>query len=31
MLTSQVAEPGERLRGIERIAAAFEYAQAPVG
>jgi luciferase family oxidoreductase group 1 len=31
MLTSQVAEPGERLRGIERIAAAFEYARAPVG
>jgi luciferase family oxidoreductase group 1 len=31
MLTSQVAEPGERLRGIERIAAEFEYARAPVG
>jgi len=31
MLTSQVAEPGERLRGIERIAAAFEDAQVPVG
>jgi luciferase family oxidoreductase group 1 len=31
MLTSQVAEPGERLRGVERIAAAFECAQAHVG
>jgi luciferase family oxidoreductase group 1 len=31
MLTSQVVEPGERLRGIERIAAAFEVAEAPVG
>jgi luciferase family oxidoreductase group 1 len=31
MLTSQVAEPGERLRGIERIAAAFEVAESPVG
>jgi alkanesulfonate monooxygenase SsuD/methylene tetrahydromethanopterin reductase-like flavin-dependent oxidoreductase (luciferase family) len=31
MLTSQVAESGERLRGVERIAAAFERAEAPVG
>jgi luciferase family oxidoreductase group 1 len=31
MLTSQVAEPGMRLRGIERIAAAFALSEATVG
>ena len=31
MLTSQVAEPGMRLRGLERIAAAFDRSQAAVG
>jgi luciferase family oxidoreductase group 1 len=31
MLTSQVAEPGRRLRGLELIAAAFAHSQAAVG
>ena len=31
MLTSQVAEPGMRLRGLERIAAAFALSGAAVG
>jgi hypothetical protein len=30
MLTSQVAEPGMRLRGLERIAAAFATSGATV-
>jgi alkanesulfonate monooxygenase SsuD/methylene tetrahydromethanopterin reductase-like flavin-dependent oxidoreductase (luciferase family) len=31
MITSQVADPGTRIRGLEHVARAFEFAPQPVG